>query len=95
MPKEDEHLPAGPPVPEPTWECEGCTAAFVWQKRVTSDQPSEIVHDRSPFTIRVNGRSFSCCTRECARNVWFVKSLEMVSDKFLSLYGPPKRKRRS
>ena len=71
-------------LPTPTWRCVGCTASFVWQTRVGDEKNDPgVVHDRAPFIVTVDGVRHDCCTRECARNVWFVKSLEAVTDRIV------------
>lgn len=80
--------------PRPTWKCASCHVGQVWA--IVLDPPDmirpqrfgDMVTDRGPIQVEIGDKKFDACSRECARDIYLVKSfgrmvevLEAISER--------------
>lgn len=75
-----------------TWSCEVCGTSFPWTPRTFSGiGPAEgfgrTIYDEAPRKITVDGKTFSVCSRDCARDCWVGKTFEATVSKLDRLNG--------
>jgi len=73
------------PCRTPTWVCDCCGRAPVWQrKRIGPDGcvwPAGSIYDRGPHQVTFGDKTYQACSVECVRNIYVVRGLEAAFSK--------------
>jgi len=72
------------------WTCECCGDSFAWYRKrdekafsICGEQKipkdSSKVYTHAPFTVTIGDKTYDACSFECHRDIWMVKTLEVVA----------------